>query len=163
MSRNGTRKCAQQFYGNLTVADQKKRGPFFKAITAGDTNAVARLLIESPSLITSVSLKGNPPLIAALHSPNPSAMMSLLIAKGADTTFSDLLGNHILMHVCTKGLAPDVIKFLRQSWSESESEISFAHEPNALQLVGTLLQHMSKVSPKEKDTVWQFLASYALK
>lgn len=45
---------------------------------------MAQMLVESPSLINSLSLKRNPPPVVALHSPNPSAMVSLLISKSDD-------------------------------------------------------------------------------
>lgn len=151
-----TRKCARRFYANVTVADQEKCRPFFVAINAGDIAEVERMLTESPWLMQSRSLKGNPPLVVAQYSRDPSAMTVLLVSKGVDMD--------TLMCLCTKGLRPETSVLLLQAWSEElQSTASPAYNSIELQLIGCLLARISRLSDKEKESMWNLLVEHSRK
>lgn len=120
---------------NKTVADQKKCGPFFTAITLGDTCSVDQMLAESPWLITCVSRKKSRPIDVALKCHDPNARQG------------NATGTH-------------QIKLLLQSWGRSnrfDATTPFAYQSKELGFAVYLIRRIGLLSLMEKDKVWQLI------
>src|SRR5581483_8070362 len=72
-------------YGMRPASLEGPRSPLERAMDAGDTNAVERILKSNPALANKLFRFGNEtPLFRAAESRNPKANIDLLVERGAD-------------------------------------------------------------------------------